>query len=45
MKKALVVILLLAAGFGGAMLFIEYYILSPAERYFSRWRPKIDRVV
>ena len=31
--------------FGGAMLFIEYYILSPAERYFGRWRPKIDRVV
>jgi NitT/TauT family transport system permease protein len=31
--------------FGGAMLFIEYYILTPAERYFSRWRPKIDRVV
>ncbi|HEY5622945.1 MAG TPA: ABC transporter permease [Gammaproteobacteria bacterium] len=31
--------------FGGAMLFIEYYILTPVERYFSRWRPKIDRVV
>ena len=31
--------------FGGVMLFIEYGILSPAERYFSRWRPKVDRVV
>jgi NitT/TauT family transport system permease protein len=31
--------------FGGAMLFIEYYILTPAERYFSRWRPKIEQVV
>jgi NitT/TauT family transport system permease protein len=31
--------------FGGAMLFIEYYILTPAEGYFSRWRPKIERVV
>jgi len=31
--------------FGGVMLFIEYGILSPAERYFTRWRPKLDRVV
>ncbi len=31
--------------FGGAMLFIENYILTPSERYFSRWRPKIERVV
>jgi NitT/TauT family transport system permease protein len=31
--------------FGGAMLFIEYYILTPAERHFSRWRPKIEQVV
>ena len=31
--------------FGGMMLFIEYQILTPAERYFSRWRPKIDGVI
>ena len=31
--------------FGGTMLLIEYRILTPAERYFSRWRPKIDGVI
>lgn len=31
--------------FGGTMLFIEYQVLSPAERYFSRWRPKIEGII
>jgi len=31
--------------FGGAMLCIEYYILSPLERYFGRWRPSLGQVV
>jgi len=31
--------------FGGVMMLIEYGILLPAERYFARWRPKIDKVI
>ncbi len=31
--------------FGGVMLAIEYGILLPAERYFARWRPKVERVM
>jgi NitT/TauT family transport system permease protein len=31
--------------FGGAMLAIEYYLLSPLERYFSRWRPRLEHVL
>lgn len=31
--------------FGGVMLLIEYGILIPAERYFARWRPKVDKVI
>jgi NitT/TauT family transport system permease protein len=29
--------------FGAAMLLIEYRILSPLERHFSRWRPAAPR--
>lgn len=31
--------------FGGVMLLIEYGILIPAERYFARWRPKVEKVI
>lgn len=31
--------------FGGVMLLIEYGILLPAERYFARWRPKVEKVI
>jgi len=31
--------------FGAVMLLIEYGILVPAERYFARWRPKVEKVI
>jgi NitT/TauT family transport system permease protein len=31
--------------FGGAMLAIEYWILSPLERHFGRWRPTVEHVL
>ncbi|RPJ36168.1 MAG: ABC transporter permease [Planctomycetaceae bacterium] len=31
--------------FAGLMLVIEYGVLVPLERYFSRWRPKAQKVV
>lgn len=31
--------------FGLVMLFIEYGILLPIERYFGRWRPKVKQVL
>jgi NitT/TauT family transport system permease protein len=31
--------------FGLVMVFIEYGILVPVERYFGRWRPKIKQVM
>jgi NitT/TauT family transport system permease protein len=31
--------------FGGAMLFIEYCVLTPLERHFARWRPALDTVI
>jgi NitT/TauT family transport system permease protein len=31
--------------FAGLMLAIEYGILLPLERHFSRWRPKASKVV
>jgi NitT/TauT family transport system permease protein len=31
--------------FGVVMLVIEYGLLIPLERYFGRWRPKIDKVI
>jgi NitT/TauT family transport system permease protein len=31
--------------FGLVMLFIEYGILLPLERYFGRWRPKVKQVL
>ena len=31
--------------FGLVMLFIEYGILLPIERYFGRWRPKVKQVM
>jgi ABC-type nitrate/sulfonate/bicarbonate transport system permease component len=31
--------------FGLVMLFIEYGLLLPIERYFGRWRPKVKQVM
>jgi NitT/TauT family transport system permease protein len=31
--------------FAGVMLIIEYGILLPLERYFGRWRPKMEKVI
>lgn len=31
--------------FGGVMLTIEYGLLVPAERYFARWRPRLEKVL
>lgn len=31
--------------FGLVMLFIEYGLLLPLERYFGRWRPKVKQVM
>jgi len=31
--------------FAGLMLIIEYGVLVPLERYFSKWRPKVQKVV
>jgi NitT/TauT family transport system permease protein len=31
--------------FAGLMLAIEYGVLLPLERYFARWRPKVEKVI
>lgn len=31
--------------FGATMLAIEYYVITPLERHYSRWRPRVEHVL